>query len=73
MGNSPVDRDKDYMKNLWGTTSLTTDYWSLPHKTNDPDELELNEVMYHKAKKSKINIQEEIFNPEDYDSIPDRY
>ena len=73
MGNSPVDRDKDYMKNLWGTTSLTTDYWSLPHKTSDPEELELNEVMYHKAKKSKINIQEEIFNPEDYDSIPDRY
>ena len=56
-----------------GDNKLITDYWSLPHKTNDPEELELNEVMYHKAKKSKINIQEEIFNPEDYDSIPDRY
>ena len=30
MGNSPVDRNKNYMKEVWGTTSLTTDYWSLP-------------------------------------------
>ena len=40
MGNSPVDRNAEYMKKLWGTTSLTTDYWSLPHKTNDPEEIE---------------------------------
>jgi len=32
MGNSPVDRSKNYMKEVWGTTSLTTDYWSLPKK-----------------------------------------
>ena len=40
MGNSPVDRNAEYMKKLWGTTSLTTDYWSLPHKTHDPEEIE---------------------------------
>ena len=32
MGNSPVDRNKSYMQEVWGTTSLTTDYWSLPKK-----------------------------------------
>ena len=30
MANSPVDRDVNYMKEVWGTTSLTSDYWSLP-------------------------------------------
>ena len=73
MGNSPVDRNTSYMKEVWGTTSLTTDYWSLPHKTEDPEELELNEVMYHKAKKSKISLTENLYSPEEYDSIPKRY
>ena len=27
MGNSPVDRDKKYMKQMWGTTRLVTDYF----------------------------------------------
>ena len=40
MGNSPVDRDNDYMFQTHGTRSLITDYWSMPHKTNDdPEEL----------------------------------
>ena len=40
MGNLPVDRDKDYMFQTYGTRSLITDYWSMPHKTNDdPEEL----------------------------------
>jgi hypothetical protein len=26
MGNLPVDRDKKYMKQMWGTTRLITDY-----------------------------------------------
>ena len=40
MGNSPVDRDKDYMYQMWGTNSLITDYWCKPHKTSDdPEEL----------------------------------
>lgn len=28
----PVDRDTNYMYRMWGTTSLITDYWSLPTK-----------------------------------------
>ena len=40
MGNSPVDRDQDYMYKMWGTTTLITDYWTKPHKTSDaPEEL----------------------------------
>ena len=73
MGNSPVDRDTNYMKAMWGTTSLMTDYWSLPHKTEDPEEIELNEVMHHKAKKKKDLNEQEIFSPEDYKDIPGRY
>ena len=26
MGNSPVDRDSNYMKSMWETTKLVTDY-----------------------------------------------
>ena len=26
MGNSPVDRDINYMRTMWGTTKLATDY-----------------------------------------------
>lgn len=40
MANSPVDRDKDYMYQMWGTTSLITDYWTKPQKTHDPEEIE---------------------------------
>ena len=44
MGNSPVDRDKDYMFQMWGTTSLITDYWTKQHETNDiPEELTTEE------------------------------
>ena len=73
MGNSPVDRNTEYMKAMWGTTSLMTDYWSLPHKTEDPEELELNEVMHHKPKRTSTLSEEEIFPSEDYKEIPNRY
>ena len=32
MSNLPVDRDKKYMREMWGTTKLVTDYNSLPSK-----------------------------------------
>ena len=73
MGNSPVDRNTEYMKAMWGTTSLMTDYWSLPHKTEDPEEMELNEVMHHKAKRTENLSEEEIFSLEQYKNIPNRY
>ena len=73
MGNSPVDRNTEYMKAMWGTTSLMTDYWSLPRKTEDPEEMELNEVMYHKPKRTETLTEQEIFSPEEYKDIPERY
>ena len=71
MANSPVDRDKNYMKEVWGTTSLTSDYWSLPHKTNDPEELVIQEVMHDRPKRHNLKKQAELHqnirNDEDYD------
>ena len=32
MAVSPVDRNKNYMREMWGTTRLITDYNSLPEK-----------------------------------------
>ena len=59
MGNSPVDRNTDYMKKLWGTSSLTTDYWSLPHKTNYlPEERVIQEIMHDDLKSGQKNLQE---------------
>ena len=40
MGRASVDRDSKYMYQMWGTTNLITDYWSLPHKTEDPEEIQ---------------------------------
>ena len=58
MGNSPVDRNKNYMQEVWGTTSLTTDYWSLPKKTNGPEERVLQEIMHDDLKEGQRNLQE---------------
>ena len=58
MGNSPVDRNKNYMKEVWGTTSLTTDYWSLPKKTKDSEEKVLQEIMHDDLKDGQRNLQE---------------
>tara|TARA_A100001201_G_scaffold2442_2_gene6148 strand:- start:29586 stop:29762 length:177 start_codon:yes stop_codon:yes gene_type:complete len=58
MGNSPVDRDKNYMKSMWGTSSLTTDYWSLPRKTEDPEERVLQEIMHDDLKSRQKNLNE---------------
>ena len=58
MGNSPVDRDKNYMKSMWGTSSLTTDYWSLPRKTEDPEERVLQEIMHDDLNSGQKNLNE---------------
>ena len=58
MDNSPVDRSTSYMKEVWGTTSLTTDYWSLPEKTEDSEEKVLQEIMHDDLKYEQRNLQE---------------
>jgi len=71
MGNSPVDRDKNYMKNMWGTSNLITDYWSMPQSTNDPEERVLSEVMHDTAPRHNLKKQKELYekirNDQDYD------
>ena len=32
MAKYHVDRDVNYMYQMWGTTSLITDYWTKPEK-----------------------------------------
>lgn len=43
MSNLPVDRDKEYMHQMWGTTHLITDY-----KTEPPKRI-IQEIMHDLA------------------------
>ena len=53
MSNLPVDRDKNYMYEMWGTKKLVTDYEKL-------------NVSRHNLKK-QTELHEKIRNDEDYD------
>ena len=46
------------MQKVWGTTSLTSDYWSLPHKTEDAEERVIQEIMHDDLKPGQKNLQE---------------
>ena len=46
------------MQEVWGTTSLTSDYWSLPKETNDPEERVIQEIMHDDLDGKKHNLQE---------------
>ena len=59
MAISPVDRDTQYMKEHWGTTSLITDY------TVNPKHI-LQEVMYDPANVDKSK-KTELFETSEED------
>ena len=65
MSNFPVDRDKEYMHQMWGTTHLITDY-----KTEPPKRI-IQEIMHDLAPrhdfKKQVELHEKIRNDEDYD------
>lgn len=65
MSNLPVDRDKNYMREMWGTTHLITDYSDVPQKRV------IQEVMHDLAPKHNLKKQQELHekirNDEDYD------
>ena len=65
MANSPVDRDSNYMREMWGTDRLITDY-GVNHQKRV-----LTEVMHDNAPKHDLKKQtelhEKIRNDEDYD------
>ena len=64
MGNSPVDRDISYMREVWGTTSLTSDYWSLPKEQPQNQKVSLNEVNFDQPKtidtREQVQLNEEL-------------
>lgn len=62
MGNLPVDRDKNYMKSMWGTTSLMTDYWSLPRKDQSEEKNVIQEIMHDDLNSNQKNLQEWSIN-----------
>jgi hypothetical protein len=65
MSNLPVDRNQNYMREMWGTTKLITDY------ENQPQKRVIQEVMHDIAPKHNFKKQEELHerirNDEDYD------
>jgi len=65
MSNLPVDRDPNYMREMWGTNKLITDYQQPQQKRV------LSEIMHDDMKKHNFKIQDEIHqkirNDEDYD------
>ena len=73
MGNSPVDRNTSYMREVLGTTSLTTDYWSLPKNSPQDTPVELKEVLNDEAKPVDGSQKQVLSEESPYDSIPNRY
>ena len=65
MAINPVDRDKNYMRQMWGTTKLVTDYDA------KSSERVIQEVMHDIAPKHNLkkqtDLHEVIRNDEDYD------
>jgi hypothetical protein len=65
MSNLPVDRDSNYMREMWGTTHLITDYDTVSSKRV------IQEVMHDLAPKHDLKKQQELHekirNDEDYD------
>ena len=65
MSNLPVDRDSNYMREMWGTSKLITDYEHVPQKRV------IQEVMHDLAPKhnlkKQVELHEKIRNDEDYD------
>lgn len=64
MSNLPVDRDQNYMHQMWGTTKLITDYNSGPKRV-------IQEIMHDIAPKhdfkKQVELHEKIRNDDDYD------
>lgn len=64
MSNLPVDRDKNYMYQMWGTTKLVTDYQQPNNKKV------IQEIMFDNPKHNLLKqteLHEKIRNDEDYD------
>jgi hypothetical protein len=66
MSNLPVDRNKDYMYQMWGTTKLTTDYNALNEK-RVLQEIANDDIGKKHHLKEQTDLHQRIRNDEDYD------
>jgi hypothetical protein len=67
MGNSPVDRNANYMRDMWGTTKLITDYYEnekMPTEHNFLDNLE-----NHQHQKMLREISNDDLTPKKRDTV----
>jgi hypothetical protein len=64
MSNLKVDRDREYMKQMWGTTKLVTDYEVSEQKVLQ--EIMHDDIQRHNLKK-QTDLHEKIRNDDDYD------
>ena len=62
MGNSPVDRDTNYMREMWGTTRLVTDY----HQSEKMNDF-LDNLGNHQHQKMLREIANDDLTPKKHD------
>ena len=69
MSNLKVDRNSEYMMQMWGTSCLATDYSCNPNTLEDKKTIQ--EIMHDEIPKNKFKLSEEnhqkIRNDMDYD------
>lgn len=66
MSNLPVDRDSNYMYQMWGTTKLSTDYQQISEK-RILQEIVNDDIGKKHHLKEQTSLHEKIRNDEDYD------
>lgn len=66
MSNLPVDRDSNYMHQMWGTKKLITDYTSITEK-RILQEIAHDDISKKHHLKEQTMLHESIRNDEDYD------
>ena len=66
MSNLPVDRDRQYMYKMWGTTHLATDYNSFSEK-KVIQEIMHDDISDKHHLKEQTEHHKKIRNDEDYD------
>jgi hypothetical protein len=65
MSNLPIDRNSNYMRQMWGTTKLVADYEQKP-TTRVIQEFMNDQAPKHDLTK-QTDLHEKIRNDEDYD------
>jgi hypothetical protein len=67
MGNSPVDRNSNYMREMWGTTKLVTDYYQNEKMTSEHDFLD--NLANHQHQKMLREISNDDITPKKRDTV----